>query len=246
MLINIHKSALEEVLHFRNQFLHENNFQFICNKCHDYGWADTYLFWANDMQIGYGAVWGTDRREDRDTIFEFFISPPFRKHTHLIFPKFATITKAIYIESQSNDVLLTSMLYEYATNIRAEAILFADHYQTNFDIPGTVFRPRQYDDNSDDSSDFFLEAEGRIVASGGLMLNYNFPYADIYMDVKAPFRQKGYGSVIVQEIKKVAYAAGRVPAARCNISNQISKATLLKAGLKICGFRLKGDLKALQ
>ena len=36
---------------------------------------------------------------------------------------------------------------------------------------------------------------------------------------------------------------GRVPAARCNISNNASKATLIKAGLTPCGFRLKGDIK---
>lgn len=246
MRITVRKCSLEEILHFRNQFLHENNFQFVCNKCHDYGWADTFLFSTDDVKIGYGAVWGTDRREDRDTIFEFFIIPSFRKHTHSIFPKFAAFTNATYIESQSNDFLLTSMLYQYASNIRAEAILFEDHYPTDFAIPDTIFRPRKFDDDSGDDSDFFLEADGRIVASGGLMLNYNFPYADIYMQVNEPFRQKGYGSFIVQEIKKVAYAAGRVPAARCNIDNKLSKTTLEKAGLRICGFRLKGDVRVGQ
>lgn len=75
------------------------------------------------------------------------------------------------------------------------------------------------------------------------MLNYNFPYADIYMQVNEPFRRKGLGSFLVQELKAEAYRIGRVPAARCNIDNKISKATLLKAGFKICGFRLKGNIQ---
>lgn len=245
MQITINKTESAGILDFRTQFLHENNFQFVCNKCHDYGWADTYLFLADGITIGYGSVWGTDHREDRDTIFEFFVVPPFRKHASLVFPQFAVLTKATYIESQSNDFLLTSMLYEYALNIRAEAILFEDGYATELTVQGTHFRQRKFDDNPDDDSDFFLEANGQIVASGGLMLNYNFPYADIYMQVGEASRSKGFGSLIVQEIKKVAYAAGRVPAARCNIDNKISKATLLKAGLKVCGFRLKGDIRPM-
>jgi RimJ/RimL family protein N-acetyltransferase len=64
------------------------------------------------------------------------------------------------------------------------------------------------------------------------------------MEVKENFRRKGLGSFIIQELKKACYLAGRVPAARCNIRNKASRATLLKAGLKVCGFMLKGDIKA--
>jgi hypothetical protein len=63
------------------------------------------------------------------------------------------------------------------------------------------------------------------------------------MDVKENCRQHGFGSLMVQELKKEIYRLGRVPAARCNISNNASKATLIKAGLTPCGFRLKGDIK---
>jgi len=59
--------------------------------------------------------------------------------------------------------------------------------------------------------------------------------------VKENFRQKGFGSLIVQELKKEAYRIGRVPAARCNIKNKISKATLLKAGFRVCGNILIGN-----
>jgi RimJ/RimL family protein N-acetyltransferase len=81
------------------------------------------------------------------------------------------------------------------------------------------------------------------VASGGIMLNYNIPYADLYMQTREEFRQQGYATLIVQELKKIAYEMGRVPAARCNIHNRISQATLEKAGFRVCGFRLKGALQ---
>ena len=95
----------------------------------------------------------------------------------------------------------------------------------------------------DDDSEYVLQQNETIVASGGLMFNYNFPYADIYMQVKEPFRRQGIGSFLVQELKKQAYLLQRVPAARCDINNAVSKATLLKAGFRICGFRVKGDIK---
>ena len=81
------------------------------------------------------------------------------------------------------------------------------------------------------------------VATGGFVRNYNFPYIDMFMEVKEEHRGKGYGVFVVQELKKEAYLKGRVPAARCNINNKASKATLLKAGLKVCGCILVGEIK---
>jgi GNAT superfamily N-acetyltransferase len=244
MKLNVIKTELRDIKTFRSQFLEENNFQFICNKCHDYGWADTYLFLLNNEKIGYGSVWGTDNRNDRDTIFEFYLLQPYRKHASLAFVEFHSSSGTKLIEAQSNDLLFTSMLYEFAENIHAEAILFKDEIKTNHAVPGADLRRRLPEDNlTEDDGEYVLEYNGEIAATGGLMLNYNFPYADIYMAVKPAFRQKGLGSLLVQEIKAEAYKMGRVPAARCNIQNGISKATLLKAGFGICGYRLKGEIK---
>ena len=247
MELSITKTDLTEIKDFRTLFLHESNFQFICNKCHDYGWADTYFFMMNGAKIGYGSVWGTDKREDRDTIFEFFVIKPFRKFSDLIFTRFCSLSNAIMIEAQSNDHLLSEMMFGYSKNILAEAILFEDSFETNIRIPGVIFRKRQDNDEmGEDDSDYVLEKDGQVVASGGLMLNYNIPYADIYMQVKEPFRKQGLGSLIVQELKNEAYLIKRVPAARCNINNHISKRTLLKAGFKICGHRLKANIKDIK
>ncbi len=244
--LKVVKTNLDEIRAFRILFLKENNFQFIYNKCHDYGWADVYLFTSGNAKIGYGAVWGTNKREDRDTIFEFYVIPQFRNFSSAVFREFYNTSGASVIECQSNDLLLSTMLFEYSRDIQAEAILFEDHYQTHFNIPGISFLKHPGEQESEqDVGGYVIEQNGAVVASGGFMLNYNMPYADIYMEVKEAYRQKGFGSLIIQELKKEIYSMGRVPAARCNIHNRASKATLLKAGFKICGFILKGSITEL-
>jgi len=135
--------------------------------------------------------------------------------------------------------LQSEIFFENARNINTEAILFEDSYQTELNLPGTLFK-KNSSDNED--SEYVLEYAGQIVASGGYVKNYNFPYIDMYYEVKEEHRKKGFGSLIIQELKREAYRLKRVPAARCNIKNHASKATLLKAGMKVCGHMLLGEL----
>ena len=90
------------------------------------------------------------------------------------------------------------------------------------------------------AGEYVLERKGEVAATGG---HYNKPFADLYMEVKKNSRRIGLGSYLLQELKKECYLSGRIPAARCNIENMASKATLIKAGLRICGFMLTGRVK---
>jgi GNAT superfamily N-acetyltransferase len=83
-----------------------------------------------------------------------------------------------------------------------------------------------------------------VVAVGGILFHYNVPYGDIYMGVAEPFRRRGYGSYLVQELKRSCYEMGKVPAARCNASNAASRATLQKAGMLPCARVLTGVIAA--
>lgn len=243
MELQVTKTELKEISALRTIFLHEGNFQFTYDKCHLYGWADTYVFRVDGNNAGYGSVWGKDKREDRDSIFEFYIVEPYRKLSEIFFTKFQAVSGASYIECQSNDILLPSFLYERSQNINAEAILFEDHVQTQLVLPAVVLEKIPQDESiSNYDHACVLKQHDEIVATGGLMLNYNIPYADIYYDVKEQHRRKGLGSFVVQELKKEAYRIGRVPGARCNIKNNASKSTLLKAGFRICGWRLCGRI----
>lgn len=247
MKFNVRKTELPAILPFRQLFLQECNFQIRYNACHERGWTDSYLLTSGETAVGYGAIKG-EEVADRDTIFEFYLIPPFRKYAGEFFLELIAASGARFIECQSNDFLLTSMLYEFAQNINSEVVLFADQAVTAHTIPGVVFRRRTENDmifehKLEPAGEYVLEWHGEIVATGGFMLHYNMPFADLYMEVKESFRRKGLGSFILQELKQACYLAGRVPAARCNIQNKASRAALLKAGLRVCGFMLKGKIK---
>jgi len=75
------------------------------------------------------------------------------------------------------------------------------------------------------------------------MTHDNVPYADLHMEVRKDRWRQGFGGFILQEVKKACYLAGRVPAARCGLQNTASRATLIKAGFKLCEFMLKGTIR---
>jgi RimJ/RimL family protein N-acetyltransferase len=239
MEIVVSKVSLKEVQPLRDLRLAEIDFQFVYNKCHGAGWADTYLFTIDGEKAGYGSIWGKDKREERDAIFVFYLLEPYRRLANSIFPELHKVSGASYVECQTNDRLITDMLFEYCANIYADRILFEDSITTEMKMPGAVFKKTV---NNDGETEYILERDGEIVATGGFIWNYNFPYIDMYYEVKESHRQKGFGTLITQELKKEAYLLDRVPAARCNINNKASKATLLKAGMKVCGHILIGEL----
>jgi GNAT superfamily N-acetyltransferase len=76
------------------------------------------------------------------------------------------------------------------------------------------------------------------------MLHYNLPFADLYMEVREDCRRCGIGSFLLQEVKRECYLAGRVPAARTSIGNFASRACLSKAGLRVSGFMLTGEISS--
>ncbi|MDN5287928.1 MAG: Acetyltransferase protein [Mucilaginibacter sp.] len=239
MEFKIVKAQETEIEQHRQLFLAETKFQFIYNKCHGAGWVDNYLFEFKERPIGYGSVWGKDKREDRDTICEFFLDQPFRKYGRRIFDQFIIAANAIFVECQTNDNMLASMAFESAKNINAEAILFEDAFETAFTIDGAKFVKTR---NSDEWDAYSIQKNEDVVATGGFIWNYNFPYIDIYYEVKENFRKQGYGVLIMQELKKEAYKLNRLPAARCNVNNQASKALLLKAGMRVCGHIIIGEI----
>ncbi|MEM6632101.1 MAG: GNAT family N-acetyltransferase [Bacteroidota bacterium] len=246
---SIKEASLAEILSLREHFLKENPFQIRYHACHERGWSDSYLIQMGEKPIGYSSVKGKEELSDRDAIFEFYLLPEFQKFSSDIFSELLKETKVVYIESQSNEPLLTSCLYEFGKNIYADVILFEDGKPTDFSFPHLTFRKRNPGENvfgklERDAGAYVLEEAGEIIADGGFLTHYNLPFADLYMEVREDRRKQGYGSFILQEIKKLCYQEGRVPAARCNLANKASQATLKKAGMKICGFMLTGEVHA--
>jgi GNAT superfamily N-acetyltransferase len=143
--------------------------------------------------------------------------------------------------------LLTSLLYEHTLNISTNVILFDEGSVTEHTVPGATVRPRRradviFEHKVEPVGDYVVELNGEVVATGGFLLHYNFPFADLFMEVREDRRRRGLGSLLIQEVKKACYLAGRVPAARCDFQNAPSRATLTKAGMRMCGYMLTGEV----
>ena len=196
---------------------------------------------------GYVAV---SNKYDKGRLNEFYLLPEFRGATAETFGELLAASGATHIEAQTNAPLLSAMIREFGANILAERILFDDGGMTHLPAPrGGVFRKRtdadglaQFEQGGETLAEWIVVAGGEIVAAGGFLTHYNPPYADIFMDVAEPARREGFGSYIVQEIKKACYEAGKKPAARCNVANVASRKTLEKAGMRVCGELLVGEV----
>jgi GNAT superfamily N-acetyltransferase len=238
------KTVLSEILPMRARYLAEMNRQIRYNACHERGWSDSWLLLLDNERVGYGAIKGREIK-DRDSIFEFFVSEPHRRYARDLFRELISASGAPFIECQSNDPLLTNLLLEFSSSVNADVVLFEDHVATEHQFPCGIVRPRRDDDvifehHAEPAGEYVLQAGGEVIATGGFMQHYNKPFADLYMEVREDCRGRGAGSFLLQEVKKACYAAGRVPAARTGIGNLASRFTLIKAGLRQCGYMLCG------
>jgi GNAT superfamily N-acetyltransferase len=166
-----------------------------------------------------------------------------------LFASLSAVCGAKIIETQSNDRMLTVMLHTFARNLRAESILFEDAFQTSYGPMGAGFRGTTADDievlrqkDLDDGAGWAVIMNGEIAGAGDVLYHYNRPYGDVYMKIAEPFRRRGLGAYLVQELKAVCRAGGHVPAARCNVQNLPSRKTLQRSGFVPCGNIVAGDL----
>jgi hypothetical protein len=177
------KADLARIEGLRALFLREANFQVRYNACHERGWTDSYLLMIGRDEVGYGSVKGREIA-DRDTVFEFFVIPPFRKYASALFCELLTASRVTHIEAQSNDGLMAAMLFEFARTIQADVMLFEAHATTDHAVPGVTFRRRRDDDRifehtGEPVGDFVVEIDGKVVGTGGFLLHYNKPFADV-------------------------------------------------------------------
>lgn len=212
-------------------------------------WLDAGVFSLLGRYPGrfYGSIATAGPWKDKPAVYEFYIASPYRSQVFDLFSALLAASDATAIETQSNDALLTVMLHTFASNVASESILFHDKQNTNLSPPGAVFRigtAAEFPDVSPDRLRWHgvVEVEGKAAATGGILFHYNRPYGDLFMDVSEPFRRRGLGSFVVQELKRICYEAGNVPAARCNPKNIASRRTLQKAGFVPCGHILVGSV----
>lgn len=248
MQISVQPAAVDEILRWRDLYRQEMNCQIIHDSLHRReGWTEQYSLLVDDEIAGYGSIVIGGPWKGAPTIFEWYVLPDFRFRMFDLFVALLTASKAVAIETQTNDPLLTVMLHAFVGEIKTESILFRDQTTTAHVVASAIFRPVLADDAAalsaqqlDCDSAWLLEVDGTIAGTGGILFHYNRPYGDIYMAVAEPFRRRGLGSYVVQELKRICYEGGSVPAARCNPKNMASRKTLQKAGFRPCGCILHG------
>jgi len=245
-----HRVELLEIAGMRDMYRHEMNCQIIHDSIHARpGWTHEYLFTEGGAKLGYGSVAVAGPWQSMPTVYEYFVLPQHRGRIFHLFIALLASSGATVIETQSNDQLLTVMLHTFAPTVTSESILFHDKVTTAHTRPDAIFRkvtpedvPKITQQELDSEATWLMEVGGVVAAAGGVLFHYNRPYGDIYMKVGESFRRRGIGTYLVQELKRICYQGGSVPAARCNPKNIASRQTLQRAGFVPCGHILKGTV----
>lgn len=230
---------------WRARFLAEIDAQVRYDATHRRGWADVYAVSLDSVDVGYGAIKGFAEIAHRDALFELYLDPAARPRAVPLARAVLAASGADHLQCQTNDAGFHGVFRQLATDVEVEAILFADHVETELSVPGAIARRRREDDaifahTAEPIGDFVVEHDGAVVATGGALTHYNPPYADLYMEVRPDARRRGFGALVLQAAKRDCYARRLTPAARTGVTNVASQATLRKAGLRPCGFVLGG------
>jgi GNAT superfamily N-acetyltransferase len=250
MSIESRRVELRDIEGLRDIYRQEMSCQIIHDSIHSRpGWSEEYLLIESGAKVGYGSVAVGGPWHEKPTLYEFFVLPQYRLRLFDLFMELLTSSRATMIETQSNDPLLTVMLHAFAHDVTSESILFHDKLTTTHSPRDALFRTSTAQDAAeiveqqlDSEAKWLVVVEGTIAAAGDILFHYNRPYGDIYMKVAEPFRRRGIGTYLVQELKRVCYEGGSIPAARCNPKNIASRKTLQKAGFVPCGHILKGTV----
>lgn len=250
MTIECRATDLATIQPLRDVYRHEMRCQIIHDSLHVRpGWTTPYLLTIGGSPAGYGAVAHAGPWKERPTVFEFFVLPTQRHRAFKLFAALIAACGSRAIETQTNGTLLGVLVQALSPSVAAEAILYEDRLTTSIDVAGARVRavtPQDADGIAarglDGEAKWLVELDGQIAGTGGILYHYNRPYGDLYMAVAEPFRRRGLGALLVQELKRICYEGGGVPAARCNVGNAASRSTLQKAGFSPCGCIVTGTL----
>jgi GNAT superfamily N-acetyltransferase len=240
------------VLPLRVRYRREMNCQVVHDSIHRRaGWTSTYALHLDGARAGFGSVAIGGPWTGKPTIFEFYVLPAHRDRAFHLFEILLHASGARLMEIQSNNALLAVMLHTYARDVWSEKIVFHDGVTTALAPNGAILQQVTGDEEAriaiaqrQGGTEWRLQLGGEPVATGGILFHYNEPYGDIYMEVAEPFRRRGFGAYLVQELKRVAYELGSIPCARCAPDNVPSRRTLQKAGFVPYAHILNGSIPA--
>jgi GNAT superfamily N-acetyltransferase len=246
MNVEVSRVQVNDVTPLRELYRQEMNCQIVHDAFLRRGFSDPYVICVGGRIAGYGLV---ANQHCPDTVNEFYTLPAYRAAALPLFRQLLDVSQATRIRAQTNDRLMLLMLYDCAAEITSDTILFEDAIAPHLTCPAGTLREvteadreRLFEHRQEPAGDWMIESEGAAVATGGALFHYNPPYGDLFMEVDEPYRRRGFGSFLVQELKRICYEMGKIPAARCNAANVASRKTLEKAGLLPCGRVLLGEV----
>jgi GNAT superfamily N-acetyltransferase len=202
------------------------------------GWIKSYLLRVTDQPAGFGAVaMGGPWRGTR-TVFAFHVSPGHLPQAAGLFAAFLRASGATHFEIQTEPPLLLELARPHGTSWTTDAIVFRDAHVSTLPAPaGAVLRKaagtdrdRIFAHHAEPVGDWVVEVDGVIAATGGWLSHYNPPRHDLYLEVAGPFRRRGLGSWLLQELKRECRAIGGTPCARTGPDNLASRTCLARAG----------------
>jgi GNAT superfamily N-acetyltransferase len=241
-----------DTLALRTRHREEMNCQIVHDSIHRRpGWTRCFIFDLADASIGFASVAVDGPWKDKPTLLEFYLLPEFRARAVDAFESFLSTSGARFFEVQTSEVLATAMALAHGRVLETEKIMFHDSATTTHKADGAVVRgvtPREEIlaaiEARQGGGKWVLEAEGAVAGGGGILFHYNRPYGDLYMEVNESFRRRGFGTYLVQELKRACYELGAVPCARCSPTNTASLRTLQRAGFAPCAAILVGSLES--
>jgi GNAT superfamily N-acetyltransferase len=237
--ISVHRVPLHDIGAMREAYRAEMDCQIVHDAIHHRaGWSLEHVLVEGDRAVGYASLAVGGPWRDRPTFYEIYVAPDRRSRTYALFDAFVAATRPPAFEVQSNDVLTTTMALTFARDVASEKVVFRDVATTSHRLPGATLRCvtpaediRAAIAARQGGGEWLLEVDGVVVGKGGILFHYNAPYGDVYMEVDEGCRRRGRGSYLVQELKRLCYELGGIPAARCDPANAASRRTLQNAGL---------------
>ena len=250
--MSVHAAVVpvETILPLREPYREEMACQIIHDSIHRRpGWTTACRLERDGDVAGYGLVAVAGPWTGNPTLFEFHLLPPHRPWMVELFDALVAVSGARSMEVQTREHALTAMLHVRARGIWCEKILFADARTTTYAVGNARLHGRTPEAEIREAiaarrggGEWELEVDGEVAGKGGVLFHYNPPYGDVYMEVAEPFRRRGLGTWLVQELKRETRRLGQIPGARCNPDNLASLGTLLRAGFEPCGQILVGTL----
>src|SRR5882672_11370593 len=173
MKIQVHRVEYADVETMRELYRQELNCQIVHDSFLSRGLADPFVVQVGGRVGGYGAI---SNKYDKGRLIEFYALPDVRSMALPMFRELLITSQATHIEAQTNAPLMLLMLFNCATNIVPEKVLFHDAFVTHLVCPKGVLRKSTPEDSASIFSnqhepigDWIIKANGSVVATGGFL-----------------------------------------------------------------------------